>query len=182
MIINKNVCGIAFDENEIVWKLNYKVSSYAEITDAVATKKAVKDITVGLENGDVCTIETDEIDWEVEWSISVVIDENKQYGISSYVHALPCKYADEFDELGENADFEKVANATLTKLNKSGFNLDLADVWQEIEGSYSGFYRVKFATLEEAFGNIPVAFDNIYNYLNGKGMYIIEMMEHYKKL
>ena len=66
--------------------------------------------------------------------------------------------------------------------DKSGFNLDLADVWQEIEGSYSGFYRVKFATLEEAFGNIPVAFDNIYNYLNGKGMYIIEMMEHYKKL
>ena len=87
-----------------------------------------------------------------------------------------------FDELGENEDFEKVAQDTITKLNNSGFKLDLADVWQEIEGSCSGFYRERFASLEEAFEQIPVAFDNIYNYLNGKGFYIIEMLEHYNKI
>lgn len=182
MIINKNVCGIEFGEDEIVWQLDDEVVSYAEIADVVASKKAVMDITVGMEDGDVCEIETDEINWEVEWTISVFRDEKKQYGISSYVHALPFEYVELFDELGEKADFEKVATATLTKLNKSGFKLDLADVWQEIEGSCSGFYRERFATLEEAFEQIPVAFDNIYNYLNGKGFYIIEMLKHYKKI
>ena len=45
MIINKNTCGIEFGEEEIIWQLDNEVVSYSEIADAVASKKAIKEIT-----------------------------------------------------------------------------------------------------------------------------------------
>jgi len=179
MIINENKCGYCFEEEEISWEVNNKAVSYDEVLKAVSEVKKVKEICVG--NGDeYCFFETDELTWELSWYIRIGIYE-KKYHIESYIHAIPYEYSDYLIEKEENEeDYEEVSQKMIAALVKDFPIVFADDVYTELEGDYVHGIKKEFDTLEEAFANIPVVFDFIYDYLNAKGRFVSSLAEYYE--
>jgi len=182
MIINRNEHGIFFEDDEIQWVLDGEEASYDEVLKALNSGKKVESISVGSPGDSYYYCETDELQWDLQWDVSIHLSHNKKYALQTYIYASPYYAVDQLDELqDEHDDFDDVAGEIIEKLQKWGYNLFAGDVYAELEGDYSRMHNKECDTLKEAFELIPTAFDAFFSYMEAKDAFIAEMLEHYEE-
>lgn len=180
MIINKNSYGIQFEPDEILWTLNDEEVSYKEVEEAVSKVKGVESIAVGVEDGKSQQCSTDEMSWEMSWNIEIY-KYNGKFAIRTYIWAEPLELVEDLEELeSSEEDYNSVAEEINASLAAEGYYVSLGDYWGALEGDYAHM-RDDYDSLEEAFSQIPIAFDKMYAYMEMRDKFIHRMLEHYEE-
>lgn len=193
MILNKNDCGIVFEDGELTWDLSpynwkesdSKTSSYSKVLEALKTPEKLEQIRVYSEESAVW--ETDSFEWEVDLGIFInkcdYGDNDIKYQIRVDTSAVPHPFSlnNDISDLSDEEDFADIMQQMSDKVDKDREILVGDDDDFCPEGDLTGkSYETYYATMTEAFEQLPIIIEQIYRFLELKGQVINLMLEHYE--
>lgn len=193
MILNKNDCGIVFEDDELTWDLtpyNWNESDsdtipYSKVLEALKAPEKLEEISVSTEESIIW--ETDSFEWEVTFGIDIFkcdnVNNDIKYQIRVYTSAVPYPYSlyNDISDLSDEEDFADIMQQMSDKVDKDREILVGDDDDFSPEGDLTGkSYETYYATMTEAFEQLPIIIEQIYRFLELKGQVINLMLEHYE--